>query len=77
MSPEETASSVEMALGMLGVVGPSNHALDGGPDPPMVRGNFRPLQWQLMESRHQGFTYSLLIQHMLHTIQNENYEVKG
>jgi len=39
VSPEETAGSVEMALGMWGAVGPSNHVLDGGPDPPMVRGN--------------------------------------
>ena len=29
-----------MALGMWVAVGPSNHVLDGGPDPPMVRGNF-------------------------------------
>ena len=40
MSPEETAGSVEMALGMWGAVGPSNHVLDGGLDPPIVRGNF-------------------------------------
>ena len=40
MSPEETACSVEMALGMWGAVGQSNHVLDGGPDPPIVRGNF-------------------------------------
>ena len=40
MSPEETAGSVKMALGMWGAVGPSNHVLDGSPDPPMVRGNF-------------------------------------
>ena len=40
MSSEETEGSVEMALGMWGAVGPSNHVLDGGPDPPVVRGNF-------------------------------------
>jgi len=40
VSPEETAGSVEMALGMWGAVGPSNRVLGGGPDPPMVRGNF-------------------------------------
>ena len=40
MSPEETTGSVEMALGMWGAVGPSNHVLDGGLDPSMVRGNF-------------------------------------
>ena len=40
MSREETAGLMEMAFGVWGVVGPSNHVLDGGPDPPMVRGNF-------------------------------------
>ena len=40
MSPEETAGSVEMALGMWGAVGPSNHVLDGSPNPSMVRDNF-------------------------------------
>ena len=40
MSREETAGSIEMAFGVWGAVGPSNHVLDGGPDPPMVRGNF-------------------------------------
>ena len=34
MSPEETAGSIEMAFGVWGAVGPSNHVLDGGPDPP-------------------------------------------
>ena len=34
------ADSVEMALGMWSAVVPSNHVLDGGPDPFMVRGNF-------------------------------------
>ena len=40
MRPEETAGSLEMAFGAWGAAGPSNHALDGGLDPPMVRGNF-------------------------------------
>ena len=40
MSPEETAGSVKMALGMWGAVGPSNHVLDGGLDLPIVRGSF-------------------------------------
>jgi len=39
VSPEETAGSIEMAFGVWGAVGPSTHVLDGGPDPPMVRGN--------------------------------------
>ena len=40
MSPEETAGSIEMAFGVWGAVGPSNHVLDGGLHLPMVRGNF-------------------------------------
>ena len=40
MSREETAGSIEMAFRMWGAVGPSNHVLDGGPDPPMVSGQF-------------------------------------
>ena len=40
MSREETAGSIEIAFGLWGAVGPSNHVLDGGQDPPMVRGNF-------------------------------------
>ena len=40
MSREETAGSVEMAFGVWGAVGPSSLVLDGGPGPPMVRGNF-------------------------------------
>ena len=31
MSPEETAGKIDMAFGMWGAVGPSNHVLDGGP----------------------------------------------
>ena len=44
VSPEETAGSVEMALGMWGAVGPSNHVLHGGPDPPMLSGNSSPIE---------------------------------
>ena len=40
MSREETAGSIEMAFGLWGAVGPSNHVLDGGSASPMVRGNF-------------------------------------
>ena len=36
----KTAGPIEMPFGMWGAVGPSNHVLDEGPDPPMVRGNF-------------------------------------
>ena len=37
---KETAGSIEMPFGLWGAVGPSNHVLDGGQDPPMVRGKF-------------------------------------
>ena len=40
VSREEMAGSIEMAFGVWGAVGPSNHVLDGGPHLPMVRGNF-------------------------------------
>ena len=36
----KTAGPIEMPFGMWGGVGHSNHVLDGGPDPPMMRGNF-------------------------------------
>ena len=39
MSREETSVSIEMAFGVWGTVDPSYHVLDGGPHPPMVRGN--------------------------------------
>ena len=40
MIPEETASLVEMALGMWGAVGPSNHVLDGGSESTDGKGQF-------------------------------------
>jgi len=40
VSPEETAGSIKMASGVWGAVGPSNHVLDGAPDPPHGKGNF-------------------------------------
>jgi len=39
-SPAKTAEPVEMPFGLRTRVGPGNHLLDGGPDPPMGRGNF-------------------------------------
>ena len=38
-SREEMAGSIEMMFGVWGVVAPSNHVLDWGPDPPRGRGN--------------------------------------
>ena len=38
MSPEDTTGSIEMAFGMWGGMGPINHVLDGGPDPPRETG---------------------------------------
>jgi len=38
--PAKTAGPIEMPFGMWGGVDPSNHVLDGGPDPPWGRGTF-------------------------------------
>ena len=38
--PAKTAGPIEMPFSMWSAIGPSNHVLHGGPDPPMVRGNF-------------------------------------
>jgi len=40
MYPAKTAGPIEMLFDVWGKVGPSNHVLDGGPDPPMVTVNF-------------------------------------
>ena len=40
VSPAKTAERSEMPFGLRTWVGPGNHVLDGGPDPPMGRGNF-------------------------------------
>ena len=53
MSREETAGSTEMAFGMWGAVGLSNHILDKGPHPPWlgaILGNFLPIEkhWHCM-----------------------------
>ena len=40
MNPAKTAELIEMLVGMWGRMDPSNHVLDGGPDPPRGRGNF-------------------------------------
>ena len=63
MSREETAGSMEMAFGVWGAVGPSNHALDGGPDPPMVRGNFEGISFPL---KSNGIACSHVLSDMYH-----------
>ena len=40
VSPAKTAEPIEMTFEVLPRVGPENHVLDGGPDPPIGRGNF-------------------------------------
>jgi len=40
VSPAKMAEPMEMPFGSRTRVGPRNHVLDGGPDPPMGRGNF-------------------------------------
>jgi len=38
--PAKTAKPIEMPFGLRTLVGPGNHVLDDGPDPPMGRGDF-------------------------------------
>jgi len=40
VSPAKTAAPIEMPFELRTLVGPGNHVLHGGPDPPMERGNF-------------------------------------
>ena len=40
VSPAKTAAPIELPFGLRTWVGPGNHVLDGGPDPPMGRGKF-------------------------------------
>ena len=40
VSPAKTAKPIEMQFGLRTRVGPGNHVLAGGPDPPMGRGKF-------------------------------------
>jgi len=40
VSPAKTDEPIEMPFALRTGVGPGNHVLDGGPDPPMGRGNF-------------------------------------
>jgi len=40
VNPAKIAAPIEMPFGLRTRVGPGNHVLDGGPDPPMGRGNF-------------------------------------
>jgi len=38
--PAKTAAPIEMPFGLRNPVGPKNHVLEGGPDPPMGSVNF-------------------------------------
>ena len=40
VSPDKTAEPIEMPFGLRTRVGPGNHVLDGGPDPPHGKGQF-------------------------------------
>jgi len=40
VSPAKTAAPIEMPFALRTRVGRRSHVLDGGPDPPMGRGNF-------------------------------------
>jgi len=47
VSPAEMAAPIEMLFGLRTQVGPGNHVLDGGPDPPwegpILRGKGHPI----------------------------------
>jgi len=47
VSPAKTAAVMEMTFGLRTLVGPGNHVLDGGPDPPcqgtILRGKGHPV----------------------------------
>jgi len=40
VSPAKTAAPIELPFGLRTWVGPRNHVLDGGPDPPWEGANF-------------------------------------
>jgi len=40
VSPAKTAAPIELSFGLRTWVGPGNHVLDGGPDPPWEGANF-------------------------------------
>ena len=40
VSPAKTAGPIEMSFELCTPVGPANHVLDGGPDPPWEGANF-------------------------------------
>jgi len=40
VSPAKTAAPIELPFGLRTWVGPGNHVLDGGPDPPWEGANF-------------------------------------
>ena len=40
VSPTKTAARIELPFGLRTWVGPGNHVLDGGPDPPWEGANF-------------------------------------
>jgi len=40
VSPAKTAAPIELPFRLRTWVGPGNHVLDGGPDPPMGKGKF-------------------------------------
>jgi len=41
VSPAKTAAPIELPFGLRTWVGPGNHVLDGGPDPPWEGAMFR------------------------------------
>jgi len=46
VSSAKTAAPIEMPFGLRTWVGPRNHVLDGGPDPPMGKAILRGEKWR-------------------------------
>ena len=63
VSPEEMASSVAMALGMWGAVGPSNHVFHGGSGSTHGKGQFWGISSPL---KSNGIACSRVLSDMYH-----------
>jgi len=48
VSPAKMAEAIQMPFGLMTRVGPRNHILDGGLDPPVGKGNFEVAKGRLI-----------------------------
>jgi len=52
VNPTKTVEPIKMPFGLRTLVGPRNHVLDGGPDPPMRRGDVEGKGMPRLAGRH-------------------------